>query len=534
MTVNAFERVEPLHEKLGGYDFYKSIGSPQYVVAPMVDQSELAWRLLSKSPLPEDMAGPSTKITPEGSSTTYTRYVGGAHLSYTPMIHSMVFNSSRGNGADTLFNLSTDEEGSHETLVGVEGGDRPLFAQFCANDPEVLLEAALKVQDRVDAVDINLGCPQGIAKKGHYGSFLQDEWELIHSLISTLHKNLKVPVTAKFRVFPDVEKTVRYAQMLEAAGAQILTCHGRTREMKGQLTGVADWEQIAAVKKAVKVPVFANGNILYREDVDACLEQTGVDGVMSAEGNLHNPAVFMPADHEHAYTSSLFLARRYLDIVDSLETPTLGSAVKAHMFRLLKPTLDRHREVREQITATGMDEDGRTTAYRALLDKIEALCAADEPKLSVKASTIDKGTGYRPLPYWVSQPYIRGRMEEIAKGEFMPNKLATATEQATKRPANHVDSCKGTAWKCGATAAAKCANTMCLTHCRAHNAVLGGMDPEEANKLAQGGGLVGQGCADHEEKVLAREKRKREQAVLKGQKRARRRGEYGTEALETR
>ncbi|BEJ13407.1 hypothetical protein CspHIS471_0305810 [Cutaneotrichosporon sp. HIS471] len=522
-TTPAAARVYPLaspptpkHEKLGGYDFYRSIGSPKNILAPMVEQSELPWRLLSKAPLPPDVAGPiETVTTPQGKELK--RYVGGVHLSYTPMVHAKVFLKTKGI-KDPVFNIQHGEEGSGEDLAGIEGGDRPLFVQFCANDPDALLAAAQKVQDRCDAVDINFGCPQGIARKGHYGSFLQDEWDLVSRLISTLHENLKVPVTAKFRIFPDVEKTVAYAKMIEAAGAQILTCHGRTREMKGQATGLADWDQIKAVKAAVKVPVFANGNILYGDDATRCLEYTGVDGVMSAEGNLSNPALFMPPDHEAAYPNMLLLARRYLDINEKLKTPTSGNAMKSHMFRVLRPILDQHDDLRDLLSRTGL-LDGKVDEYRKALDKIEARMGEDGSKVGCPATPIGEG-GYRELPKWVAQPYVR-KVPESAKVPTDPAYAGSAATSAvpTRAPspvnvAPPAQPCIGQ--PCGGSAAARCPTGACVLHCRAIRAAEEGpLSASEALESALRGGLVGMGCEFHEAKFAARNKRKKEKNSMR-------------------
>jgi tRNA-dihydrouridine synthase 1 len=81
---------------------------------------------------------------------------------------------------DQMFDISSGEEGGPE--------DRPLIVQFCANKPDQLLASALIVQPYCDAIDLNLGCPQDIAKKGHYGAFLQDDWDLIYQLSGSVTK----------------------------------------------------------------------------------------------------------------------------------------------------------------------------------------------------------------------------------------------------------------------------------------------------------------------------------------------------------
>ena len=96
----------------------------------------------------------------------------------------------------------------------------------------------------MDAVDINLGCPQSIAKRHNFGAFLMDDLPRVRQMVTELVASISVPVTCKIRCFPHPEHTVAYARMLVDAGCQMLAVHGRTREQKDGTRVAADWDVI--------------------------------------------------------------------------------------------------------------------------------------------------------------------------------------------------------------------------------------------------------------------------------------------------
>ncbi|ODQ56775.1 hypothetical protein WICANDRAFT_36867 [Wickerhamomyces anomalus NRRL Y-366-8] len=365
--------------KLQGRELYNSIGNPKRIVAPMVDQSELAWRILSR------------------------RY--GATLCYTPMFHAKLFATSEKYRKDMWSELDGDDS-----------KDRPLVVQFCANDPEYLLQAAKFVVGKCDAVDLNLGCPQGIAKKGGYGAFLMDDWDLIYKLINKLHTELEIPVTAKIRVYEDKQKTLDYAKMVLSAGAQFLTVHGRLREQKGQKTGLADWEILQYLRESLPKDTvfFANGNILYPEDITRCLTKVNCDAVMSAEGNLYNPGVFMKesADLEKQFPRVDQLLREYYEIVKECPGNASKIAMKSHFFKILRPFLPHHTDIRQQIaTCTPKHKFEEIEQIVINVEKIvqEIFAKPDIEELD-KITTGEQqlwGGAYKTIPYWRCQPYFR-------------------------------------------------------------------------------------------------------------------------------
>lgn len=385
-----------------------------------------AWRLLSRSFLPQSQ---QTNL-----------------LAYSPMFHSRMF-GEKANYRDSHFQplkstLPSPPDNYHVSqlpdserhLDGNPAFDRPLTVQFCSNDPDDLLTAAKHVAPFCDAVDLNLGCPQGIAKRGKYGAFLQEDWDLIARMIRKCHEELDIPITAKMRVLETKEKTLEYAKTLLNAGASIITVHGRRREQKGHNTGLADWTFIRYLRKNLpkETVIFANGNILQYEDIQACLDATGADGVMSAEGNLYDPTIFAAPppvgeegreywrgkDGKGGYRMDAVF-RRYMDIIHKYalgqqppvrkplwmpgdpeepmaeeqeeeegppkkkqkQTPKPAdkkgtkntnpnlTAMQAHLFHLLRPLVSQHHNVRD---ALARSRTGDIDAFENVLKLTEA------------------------------------------------------------------------------------------------------------------------------------------------------------------
>jgi tRNA-dihydrouridine synthase 1 len=370
-------------------EWWRSLGSPRLIAAPMVDQSELAFRQLCRE--------------------------HGCQLAVTPMLHARMcleqpdylkthFSTTRASAAppghaDAAADAAATAAASAAATAAGFVADRPLLAQFCGNDAATLVAAARLVEHAVDGVDLNLGCPQGIARRGRYGAFLLEETALLVGIVSALHAALRVPVTCKIRVLPTLAATVALCRALEAAGCSLLTVHGRTRHNMKQAISAADWEAVRTIKRAVSIPVVCNGSLACFDDVRACLDFTGCDGVMTSEALLENPGLFSDnvptcgplalalcgggaGDSASASASAaarppqrsnqFVLARRYLEL--AVEHSAGWTAVKPHVFKLLFGAWRVFPDLRARLSARVAD----IADIRAIVDEAEARYAAGE------------------------------------------------------------------------------------------------------------------------------------------------------------
>jgi tRNA-dihydrouridine synthase B len=173
--------------------------------------------------------------------------------------------------------------------------ERLIVVQIFGSKPQTMRRAAEIVSGkfRPDGIDINMGCPvPKITGKNMAGSALMKDVDLACEIVEAVKApNLGIPISVKTRLgWSREDEILEFAPRLESAGADLLSIHGRTK-LQGY-TGKANWEMIGRVKKLVKIPIVANGDIVSTENVDTCFKITGADGVMIGRGALGNPWIF--------------------------------------------------------------------------------------------------------------------------------------------------------------------------------------------------------------------------------------------------
>lgn len=435
--------------------FYQRINQPRHILAPMVAQSDLPFRLMCEQLYNVDLsytqmihahnfADKNGDTFRRNHLDVYDESLVRDVLLGSADSNALIFTQSQRNALEGLD--ESDIEASRQRIISAlqqknnsPGATlfevKPTVVQIAAHDPDVAAKAAELILERSNgqclAIDLNLGCPQAIARKGRYGSFLHDETpQAAYDVLTRLRRTLpkEVGVTAKIRLPPTqadaqegklghefrfvdpitIEERVR---RLIDCGVDLLTVHGRTRFENKVAVGPVHWEDIhTAVATAreysgdVNFPVFSNGGIEYFSDIQKCFDKTSCSGVMSSESLLENPGIF---DEQNIATGRDILDRQlqyaemYLDYC-TVFSPLPGSlgikggsfnVARSHVFKMLHRYLEEQHDLRSWL---GNQELCTIQQARALLCELRSRYSTlDEEQLQMKSSWKDDSSWYR-------------------------------------------------------------------------------------------------------------------------------------------
>ena len=188
------------------------------------------------------------------------------------------------------------DSGRTREIMALAPDEGPVGIQLFGCDPAEMAESARQAQAAgAQVVSLNFGCPVPKVVKHNGGSALLKEPATVQAVTAAVASATPLPVVPKIRLGWDAGSVnaVEIARRIEQAGAAAIVVHGRTRAQG--YGGRADWAAIAAVKKAVSIPVIGNGDLFTPQDIALQLEQSGVDGVMLGRGAMGNPWLFSRA-----------------------------------------------------------------------------------------------------------------------------------------------------------------------------------------------------------------------------------------------
>ena len=218
--------------------------------------------------------------------------------------------------------------------------ERPVAFQIFDDDPQRIVEAALRLLPyRPDIIDVNLGCSAKCVTNRGAGAALLREPLKIGAIFSALTRALPLPVTGKIRLGWD-DSSLNYlevAKTIQDNGGSLVAVHGRTR-VQGY-TGSARWEPIAEIKRALSIPVIANGDITSVADVNHVLRLTGCDAVMVGRAALENPWIFAGLERDQISPAAVrqLLSTHYSAMLEYYGAERGNILYRKYAKRLLQP-----------------------------------------------------------------------------------------------------------------------------------------------------------------------------------------------------
>ena len=215
------------------------------------------------------------------------------------------------------FLTAPPDRNAYRFLLARYPEEKRLAVQLFGSEPAFLSQAAGRLTEMglFASIDLNMGCPAQKVVGGQSGSALMKTPGLAAEIVYRVKRATDLPVTVKMRLGwdEDHKNAVPFAQAVAQAGADGLTVHGRTRMQ--QYSGKADWAMIGQVKRAVSIPVFANGDVVDGPSALRALQETGCDGLAIGRGALGNPWVF--AEIKAALAGEPYTPPPFSQVVDT-------------------------------------------------------------------------------------------------------------------------------------------------------------------------------------------------------------------------
>lgn len=198
-------------------------------------------------------------------------------------------------------------------MTDIHPDERPVIQQLFGSNPESMAKATQIIEEKnaPEGFDINMGCPVYKIVHNFNGAALMKEPELASNIVRRIKSVTSLPVSVKIRTgWDDPNECFEFAKVLENAGADMITVHGRTK-MQGY-SGSSDWEQIAKLKQSLSIPVLANGDIHTPLLALEALKITDCEGISIARGALGNPWIFKQIHDllEKQITNAITLSER--------------------------------------------------------------------------------------------------------------------------------------------------------------------------------------------------------------------------------